>query len=395
VRSALLSIGAGCLLVALGCAYWAAKRKNVFIWIGGYLLQNVRRALIRGGGDRPIHILFCFVDHFEPISPEQMEAWQTRYPRLAARHWDSDGVPPQHTWFYPGEQYQPEYLDALSDLARQGLGEIELHLHHGYDTAESLRARLEQALRQYERHGALVVGGAAPTSAYAFIHGNLALDNSMGDPRLCGVNNELEILQATGCYADFSMPTAPSRSQTRKINSLYYAIDDPAAPKSHDTGVDITVGGRQREGLLVIQGPLALDWRHRKFGLLPGIDNAEIMGSYPATPARIRRWVRQHIHVRGRPEWVVVKVSCHGAEPRNFDALLGKAANRLYTYLERTFRDRAGYRLHYVTARELYNIVKAAEGGAEGDPGEFRDALIAPYLNRPAAADDSRKIHAK
>jgi len=286
-------------------------------------------------------------------------------------------------------------LEALSDLARQGLGEIELHLHHGYDTAETLRARLEQALRQYERHGALVARGPVPTRTYAFIHGNLALDNSMGDPRLCGVNNELEILQATGCYADFSMPTAPSRSQTRKINSIYYAIDDPRAPKSHDTGVDITVGGRQREGLLVIQGPLALDWRQRKFWLLPGIDNAEIMGSYPATPARIQRWVRQHIHVKGRPEWVVVKVSCHGAEPRNLDALLGGKAEGLYTYLERRFRDCTGYRLHYVTARELYNIVKAAEGGAEGDPGEFRNVLIGPYLNRPAVADDSRKIHVK
>lgn len=386
---ALVSVGAAGLLAALGCAYWAERRKHVFIWIGSYLAQCIVRAVSRRDCHRGIHVLFCFVDHFEPTSAEQMEAWRTRYPLLAARHRDSDGIPPQHTWFYPAERYDPAYLDALSELAGQGLGEIELHLHHGCDTAETLRARLELACQQYERHGALVTAGAAtPARAYGFIHGNLALDNSMGDPRLCGVNNELEILRATGCYADFSMPTAPARSQTRKINSVYYATDDPRAPKSHDTGEDVTVGGRQRDGLMIIQGPLALDWRRRKFVVLPGIDNAEVMGNYPGTSDRIERWVKRHVHVKGRPEWIVVKVSCHGALERNFDALLGAEGDRLYTYLEKRFRDRAGFSLHYVTARELYNIVKAAEAGAEGDPGKFRDVVLAPYLNRGAAGFD-------
>jgi hypothetical protein len=34
--------------------------------------------------------------------------------------------------------------------------------------------------------------------------------------------------------------------------------------------------------------------------------------------------------------------------------------------------------LHYVTARELYNIVKAAESGAGGNPGAYRDFVIKP-----------------
>ena len=52
------------------------------------------------------------------------------------------------------------------------------------------------------------------------------------------------MLRVAGCYADFTLPSAPSETQTRKINSLYYAVDDPAAPKSHDTGVDVAVGVR-------------------------------------------------------------------------------------------------------------------------------------------------------
>ena len=32
--------------------------------------------------------------------------------------------------------------------------------------------------------------------------------------------------------------------------------------------------------------------------------------------------------------------------------------------------------LHYVTAREMYNIARAAEAGESGDPGGFRDYRI-------------------
>jgi hypothetical protein len=38
--------------------------------------------------------------------------------------------------------------------------------------------------------------------------------------------------------------------------------------------------------------------------------------------------------------------------------------------------------LHYVTAREAYNLVKAAEAGCTGDPEQYRDYLIPPYANR-------------
>ena len=41
------------------------------------------------------------------------------------------------------------------------------------------------------------------------------------------VNNELEILRDTGCYADFTMPSAPHPTQTWKINSIYSASDRP------------------------------------------------------------------------------------------------------------------------------------------------------------------------
>ena len=92
-----------------------------------------------------------------------------------------------------------------------------------------------------------------------------------------------------------------------------------------------------------------------------------------------RIWIDQHIHVNGRPEWVFVKVSCHGAEERSWDALLGEAAEEMYASLEARYRDQSEYRLHYVTARELYNIIKAAEAGKTGDPSQYKNFSIPPY----------------
>jgi hypothetical protein len=135
---------------------------------------------------------------------------------------------------------------------------------------------------------------------------------------------------------------------------------------------------------MIIQGPLAINWANRKYGIIPRIENAEISSTNPPTPYRIRLWVSQHIHVKGRPNWIIVKVSCHGAEDRNREALLGEPADQMYSYLEKEYRDGPGYRLHYVTARQLYNIIKAAEAGLAGNPNEYRDYMIPHYKTHPS-----------
>jgi hypothetical protein len=205
----------------------------------------------------------------------------------------------------------------------------------------------------------------------------------MGDAALCGVNDEIAILKETGCYADFSMPTAPGISQTKKINALYYASDDRCSPKSHDTGIDVEVGQQQTGDLMIVQGPIGLNWSSRKYVILPKIENSEIQGSNPPSMARISSWVQTHVHVKGRPEWIFVKISCHGAEDRSRDALLGNVADQMYSDLEREYRDKPGYALHYLTSRELYNIAKAAEAGLSGDPDLYRNYFIPPYRTHP------------
>jgi hypothetical protein len=365
------------------------RSKYLMIWLGSYMRKRAVRSDPKKSprSEAPVHVLFCLVDHFEPIRTgstrekhrERMHRWLDRFPALAMRHRDSHERPVQHSWFYPGEEYDPEILDDLAKLCHQGWGEIELHLHHGHDDAETLRKKFLAGIEHFSKHGALVTQETPPRYAYGFIHGNMALANSRYDPEFCGVDEEIRILKETGCYADFSMPTAPCVSQTKKVNSIYYATNVPGRPKSHNWGVDVETGRPPTGDLMIIQGPIGFNWHSRKFGIIPRIENAELQESNPATLSRIRTWVRQHVHVKGRPEWVVVKVSCHGAEDQNADVLLGKSADQMYSDLEREYRDREGYCLHYVTARELYNIIKAAEAGMAGDPSLYRDFEIPPY----------------
>ena len=86
-----------------------------------------------------------------------------------------------------------------------------------------------------------------------------------------------------------------------------------------------------------------------------------------------------------RNSWVFVKVSCHGAEDRSREVLLGKSGDAMYDDLEREYRDHPEFRLHYVTAREMYNIAKAAEVGKKGDPANFLDYAIPPYQTHQAS----------
>jgi hypothetical protein len=206
---------------------------------------------------------------------------------------------------------------------------------------------------------------------FGFIHGNWALDNARPDGKWCGVNDELTILNELGCYADFTLPAAPDPSQTRTINRIYYAVDDPRRPRSHEYGPRVRVGGSPPSGgLLIIQGPLTFDWRRRICRVFPGLENGAVDASDAHLPTadRFRSWVDAGISVEGRPEWVFVKVHTHGAPEDNASALLGPLMEQFHADITRTFNDGLAFRLHYVTAYEMACLVKAAEAGLTGNP---------------------------
>jgi hypothetical protein len=351
-------------------------KKNLHQWLPDYARHLIRRARTpHRAGTR--HVMFALCDHYEPLwggAPDdvgraRVRTWVNRYPQLADIR-DSDGRPPRHSWFFPGEEYRPAFLDDLCELVRSGFGEVEVHLHHDGDTRASLAAKLAQHLDTFAEHGHL---SRTDTGVrWSFIHGNWSLANGRPDGRWCGVDDELVLLHELGCYADLTFPSAPDPCQPDRVNQIYWPIGDLSRRRSYERGERARVGKSYADRLLMITGPLAL----ARKGLGLRLENGALTGADPPTPSRVGTWVAQGIHVEGRPEWVFVKVHTHGAIEATADALLGAPIRAMHEALGALTRK--GWRLHYVTAREMFNVARAAMDGQVGDPNAFFDYVVKP-----------------
>jgi hypothetical protein len=123
----------------------------------------------------------------------------------------------------------------------------------------------------------------------------------------------------------------------------------------------------------MIEGPLALARRPRSWKFR--IESAAVTANDPPSAARVKTWVDQGIHVEGRPEWVFVKIHTHGAPESQAASVLNDGSRALHRELSR-YNDGRNWLLHYVTAREMYNIAAAAMEGRSGNPNQYRDYLI-------------------
>jgi hypothetical protein len=322
--------------------------------------------------------LFALCDHYEPlwgkasddVGIARVDEWAARYPALG-RFRDSDGRPPRHGFFFPGEEYRPHFLDQLARLAKAGFGEVEVHLHHDGDTAETLKPQLTDALKTFAEHGH-ISRDAQGNYQWAFIHGNWCLANSRPDGKWCGVDDELPLLHGLGCYADLTFPSAPDPCQPDKVNQIYWPTGDLAQRRSYENGERARVGAAHDDRLLMITGPLSLARKGRGMR----IENGALTGDDPPTASRVQSWLDQNIHIEGRPEWVFVKVHTHGALERTAASLLGDGGAELHTALAETMK--RGDQLHYVTAREMYNVARAAMDGHSGNPNAYFDYRVAP-----------------
>jgi hypothetical protein len=382
------------ILLFFGFAVRALRRRGFGAWALPWLAQTWKKKTPRRG--EPVHLLLCIADHFEPqhgsVAPEvaarRVQRWLEEYPRLFGSFRDTDDRPPRHTFFYPVEMYDPGEVDALAGLCRAGYGEVEVHLHHDGDTANSLREQLNRAKHTLaDRHGLLAVDPQTGELAYGFVHGDWALNNCHPHGRYCGVDNELAVLRETGCYADFTMPSAPHLTQIRKINSIYHATSDPIRPRSLEAGVDAGTAPAPPPSLLLIQGPLVPNWTRPKWGFIPRLENGCLQGSQPPDPERIDLWLRARVQVPTRPDWFFVKLHTHGGVEWNQKVLLGEPMVRLHRALAERAAADPNFHFHYVTAREMYNLVRAAEDGWQGSVDEARDYhLVALSASRAANA---------
>lgn len=363
------------------------------------------------------HVMFCFVDHWEPSwsGHGSVQAWVEDYLALAQNHADADGRHPMHTyhllwnksWAQETSTNAQGCLRALNEVTYKGCGEVELHVHMGVPDE---RTRTEQeaidefmyltnrARDVFPRYGAMITSEPSPQVTFNFIHGMWALDNSRldtwtnpNDPHRawCGVNEEIRLLAEQGCYADFTFPAWGPMEPNVK-DSIFYVQDDPE-PASYQNPNNIrmvAVGSQPYGQLMIIEGPSC----NVNIGTCAGVYDD------PATLGRMNEWVAHNVHVVGQDDWVFVKVYTHGCAGHDQDydswweTFFGQTMEDFYTAIEAVYDDGVNWKLHYVSAREMYNIIKAAEAGMTGEPGQYRNFVIPPPANTRILAGNEYRM---
>lgn len=335
--------------------------RNAQLWLPGY----VRNRLSAGRAPRGARVWVAIADHWEPywlhpsdeVASERVARWVKHWPEIARRHADSTGRSPQYTFYYPQEEYRPQFLDSLAEMRRAGIADVDVHIHHDGEGQQNFVDRMSGFIETLvARHGLLRLSNGRPV--FGFIHGNWALDNARPDGRWCGLNNEITLLRELGCYADFTMPSGDSSTQSRTVNTIYWANDDPLKPRSYDRGVAVKPGVKGAGDLLMIPGPLGVRWAER---LKPRMEKGELAFYDLPTAYRVERWLDLAPRVGND---IFIKLYTHGTQERNSSVLLEGGLERLFTLLLEGCR-RHGHQLRYVSTWEMRQAVDAAAlGGA-------------------------------
>jgi hypothetical protein len=303
-------------------------------------------------------------DHFEPLgmgathqdAVRRVAAWRDKWPQIAcAAPKDANGRTPQYTFFYPQEEYDLDIVGAIAEIVRLGIADVDVHLHHDSETPGSFLAKVTEYCRRLEgNHGLLrKLGGR---TVFGFIHGNWALDNSRPDGRFCGLAGEISLLRDLGCYADFTMPSLPSATQSRIVNQIYWCSNAPDNhPRSYDDGVPATVGGGSCGDLLMITGPVGVRTRGR---LIPRLESGELAGYDQPTKCRVEYWLKIAPRVG---DDLFLKLYTHGAQERNYEPLLRRGLADMYMWLAEQAAE-LKLEIHWCTAWEMYQAVTHLTG---------------------------------
>jgi len=340
---------------------FAEASRYAHIWLPGYLRSRWARR------HRPEirRVWLTIGDHYEPhwanadrdVAISRVRAWSHSWPRIANQFEDAVGRPAKYTFFYPQEEYRPELLDPLAEMTQAGIADVEVHLHHDGEGEQDFVDRISSFTEVlHGRHGLLrKIDGRI---AFGFIHGNWALDNSGPHGRHCGLNNEISLLRQLGCYADFTFPAASHPAQPRMVNTIYWATDDPARPKSYNSGVPVVPGGPVIGDLMMIPGPLGLHWGAGR--LVPGIEVGELAEHNPVSRERIRLWIENAPSIGGD---VFIKLFAHGAQERNARPLLTRDLQLMFGTLLQLCRD-SGAACYFVSAWEMWKAITALRSQA-------------------------------
>ncbi|MBV1879515.1 MAG: hypothetical protein KUG79_17875 [Pseudomonadales bacterium] len=337
--------------------------------------------------DKLKHIVVGVMDHYEPgtggvtpsVEKARVDFLLDTYPKVAQKHVDCAGNIPKRTWFFPPHYHRYGTLRKLTALCRDGFGEIELHLHHGTicpDDAINLRQTLKLCVEEYAAFG--IFGEHQGKKKFGFIHGSWALNNTRNG-MFCGVNNEINILSEAGCYADFTFPSL-TEADPDTLNAMFYPVFGEQS--TCKTGTLVERNKFCNDNVMIIQGPtyphyLPRDAVKNKLFRYRTLGDA-LTTKYPATEKRISQWINCQVGIKGVDDVFFVKLSTHGAV--DFPVVLGAEMESIFLHLEKNYNDGINYALHYVSAREMYNIIKSLERGESADNIEKCRNLV---VNKP------------
>ncbi len=108
---------------------------------------------------------------------------------------------------------------------------------------------------------------------------------------------------------------------------------------------------------------------------------ARLTHNQPMDIARLNRWVNANVTVKGRPEWIFVKLYCHGFFDHDQSACIGEDAKRFFSEIIENGEKTGDYKIHFASAREAFNMVSAAIDGKAGTPNDFRDYRLKSIMD--------------
>jgi hypothetical protein len=356
---------------------------NSQIWGPSYIRQRLRQIIQRTAP--PLERIWVTIaDHYEPkwrhadLSTAQgrVARWRSRWPEIAKRSKpDSVGNAPRYTFFFPEEEYHPTLMEPLAEMVRDGIADVEIHLHHDGEGRQNFIDRMSSFCSVlHNEHGLLRKRNGKLT--FGFIHGNWALDNSRPDGRWCGLNDEIRLLRDLGCYSDFTMPSGDSPTQARLVNTIYYCNGDPDRRKSYDQGIAVTPGGAVEGDLLIIPGPLGMRWRDR---WLPRLETGELRYGNVATRYRVGRWVELAPRIGVD---TFIKLYTHGAQEKNSSALLSDVLATAFNLLAEEANRRA-CSIHFVSAWQMYLAIDAVRQRRDPVAAAHAGQIAGPMAGRP------------
>lgn len=340
-------------------------------WLCSLLKWEFSTPLDRERSSSPKDVAVAFIFTCKPpLTDRNLGIVLGELTDLVSNHTDSDSVHLKMTFAKKNLHADPTGLSPLSEWCKDNSSELELLLSCESRREPSFRAQLYGHLAVLKSHGWATMIDSE--TRFTVVRERCRSELAGTIPA-----EQIRVLAQAGCYADMSFPDIESRHKRTGINSIYSvssAVSDPFRDCSY-----LRTGELDTGDLVVIDGPLLTDWADWRDSYGPLVENGCLTPSNLPDSRRVESWIRANVHVIGQPDWIFVKLRITNLVDAPSARRVLQALHQSLSYLENVYRDNEAYRLHYVTAREMYNIARAAEAGRTGDAAAFRDYMIQPY----------------